>query len=405
MPTVDLERIRVDGGTQCRASLTPDTVKEYAESYTAGKVLPPVVAFDDGEYLWMADGFHRRAGRKLAKFEDIEADIRPGTVRDALLYSAGCNGEHGLRRTNEDKRQAISLLLADEEWASRSDRWIADQCHVEHHLVARVRSARSTGGKPSCDDNENGNEENNSDKTTSGDQQSDESAAQSTSTNGSSQRSKDTDEHEQSEEESDTADESTNGAAKKTRGRDGRSRGKPKTKEPILCEKCKRMGPDPYGRECKDCTELRKQAKKKPAKKKEEESSSNGTEEDRPALTDHLGHAVPAISAEAFGNVSAFKEIDSLTRQLQKQIDELSRLPGGEQLRRQLQPTGSEGNLINKSEHLNALKRDLRFTRPYSICPYCSAKGKPACKGCNGTGWVTETCWNGAPDDVKARLS
>jgi hypothetical protein len=32
------------------------------------------------------------------------------------------------------------LLLADEEWAKASDRWVAEQCKVSDHLVASVRS-------------------------------------------------------------------------------------------------------------------------------------------------------------------------------------------------------------------------------------------------------------------------
>lgn len=64
-------------------------------------------------------------------------------VRDARLYAAGCNDSHGLRKTPEDKRAAVRMLLADEEWGKASDRWIGDQCHVTHPFVAEVRA--STG--------------------------------------------------------------------------------------------------------------------------------------------------------------------------------------------------------------------------------------------------------------------
>lgn len=124
-----------------------------------------------------------------------------------------------------------------------------------------------------------------------------------------------------------------------------------------------------------------------------------------PVPTDALGHAITVAASEAFGHLVKFTAIDSLVRELQKSIDELSRLPGGEQLLRHLTPTGNEAKKINKSEHLNALKRDLKFTRPYSICPYCEGKGKAGCKGCSGLGWVAEITWKNCPEDMQRRLA
>jgi hypothetical protein len=154
---VPLDRIRLDGGTQTRAGLDQDTVKEYADAYQAGEQLPPVVLFDDGERLWMADGFHRYGGAKLAGRKDIEAEIVLGTARDALLYSAGCNGTHGLRRTNADKTAAVKALLKDKEWAGRSDNWVAEACRVSQPFVATVRASmhqrvsnRATSNIRSC---------------------------------------------------------------------------------------------------------------------------------------------------------------------------------------------------------------------------------------------------------------
>jgi hypothetical protein len=120
---------------------------------------------------------------------------------------------------------------------------------------------------------------------------------------------------------------------------------------------------------------------------------------------DKAGHFVTPGCEAAFANLEKFAAIDSLVRDLQKKIDELSELKGGEQLYRCLKPTGGEGKTINKSEHLNALKRDLNGTRPYSVCPYCKGTPGNGCKGCNRTGWVTKTTWEGAEESVKAELS
>ena len=70
---------------------------------------------------------------------DLEAEIRRGTQRDAVLYSVGANSDHGLRRTNEDKRRAVLRLLEDEEWGQWSDRAIAEKCAVGHDMVATLR--------------------------------------------------------------------------------------------------------------------------------------------------------------------------------------------------------------------------------------------------------------------------
>jgi hypothetical protein len=71
--------------------------------------------FYDGAEYWLADGFHRvHAAQKLRRLT-IAADVRQGTRRDAVLLSARANAEHGLRRTNEDKRRAVLTLLADPE--------------------------------------------------------------------------------------------------------------------------------------------------------------------------------------------------------------------------------------------------------------------------------------------------
>jgi hypothetical protein len=139
--SIKLDLIKTEGGTQARA-LREDAVEEFAEAMQLGADFPPIVVFWDGSTYWLADGFHRVEAAKRNKYPEITAEVRDGTKRDAILYAVGANDRHGLRRTNADKRRAIEMLLADEEWAERSDRWIADQCKVSHTLVADVRSSR-----------------------------------------------------------------------------------------------------------------------------------------------------------------------------------------------------------------------------------------------------------------------
>lgn len=139
LETIVLDDIRTDGGTQPREYLNELVLSEYAEAMTAGTEFPPVVIFFDGSHYWLADGFHRLFAAKKCGVQDIAADVRQGTRRDARLYAAGANATHGLRRTNVDKRRAALTLLQDEEWQRWSNREIARQCGVTHTFVAKLR--------------------------------------------------------------------------------------------------------------------------------------------------------------------------------------------------------------------------------------------------------------------------
>lgn len=99
----------------------------------------PPVLFDEEGRFWLAEGFHRVAAALQAGFAELPCDVRQGSLRDAILHSAGANAAHGLRRTNADKRRAVLMLLEDEEWAAWSDREIARRCAVSADLVGIVR--------------------------------------------------------------------------------------------------------------------------------------------------------------------------------------------------------------------------------------------------------------------------
>ncbi len=98
-------------GLQTRAAIDMDVVREYAEAeQERGAVLPPVVVYQDsvGAY-WLADGFHRLAVARQNGRRKVACEVREGTRTDALRFALGANGEHGLRRTNADKANAVKL--------------------------------------------------------------------------------------------------------------------------------------------------------------------------------------------------------------------------------------------------------------------------------------------------------
>jgi ParB-like nuclease domain len=128
-----------DGGAQMRVDMHPETIADYAADMLDGAVFPPVVVYHDGEVYWLGDGFHRvEAARKIDR-QEIEAEIRGGTARDAILHGIGANATHGLRRTQADKRRAVEKLLIDPEWAAWSDRKIAHLAKVDHKTVGKIR--------------------------------------------------------------------------------------------------------------------------------------------------------------------------------------------------------------------------------------------------------------------------
>ncbi len=138
---MQISQIRLDGGTQSRAEINTYTVADYAEKIKQGQELPPVVVFHDGSDYWLADGFHRYFAVEQAGLSEIPVEVRPGTKRDAILFSVGSNSEHGLPRTNADKHHAVNLLLEDEEWGGWSDSEIARRCKVTHPLVGKIRKS------------------------------------------------------------------------------------------------------------------------------------------------------------------------------------------------------------------------------------------------------------------------
>jgi uncharacterized ParB-like nuclease family protein len=134
--SLKLKVIETNCGTQTRFELNEATAKEYSESI---KDLPPVDVFWDGESYILADGFHRYRAHEIAGKDTIKCRVFEGTERDAILYSAGANAKHGLRRSVKDRRNAVTKLLHDDEWRARSDRWIAKHCDVSPDTVGRIR--------------------------------------------------------------------------------------------------------------------------------------------------------------------------------------------------------------------------------------------------------------------------
>lgn len=147
---IPLNKIRRDGGTQSRAAIDQATVDEYADALinarnepfptAKGWPFPPVTVWYDGDEYHLSDGYHRTNAAIREGWFSIPAIVRQGTRRDAVLDSVGVNADHGLRRTQADKRRAVMRLLEDAEWGQWSDREIARRCRVSGPFVGDLRA-------------------------------------------------------------------------------------------------------------------------------------------------------------------------------------------------------------------------------------------------------------------------
>jgi len=147
MKTINIQSIVIDKGTQSRAQISEETVSEYAEAMHGGDQFPPITVFHDGVDYYLADGFHRLHALKRLGKTSITANVESGTLRDAILFSLSANNNHGLRRSNADKRKCVETLLDDFEWQSMSTREIAGLCCVSGQLVEAVKAGREKGEK------------------------------------------------------------------------------------------------------------------------------------------------------------------------------------------------------------------------------------------------------------------
>lgn len=142
---VDLDLVRIDGGTQARVAIDEPTVKTYAEAYQekGARALDAGVLFFDGVHHWLGNGFHRYHAARRAGLAALPYEIRSGTQRDARLFALGpANRKNGLPMSNVDKRNAVSTMLADPEWSTWTSRRIADHIGCSHTLVDNMVKER-----------------------------------------------------------------------------------------------------------------------------------------------------------------------------------------------------------------------------------------------------------------------
>lgn len=139
MKKLNLLAIRIDGGTQARLAINEAVVGEYAARMDDGEDFPPVTVFFDQTDYWLADGFHRYHAIQKNGKASIDADVREGSLEDAILYSYGANSRRGLSMTPEDNLHIIKSMFCHPKWRLWSNNEIARQIGMSGAYIGRVK--------------------------------------------------------------------------------------------------------------------------------------------------------------------------------------------------------------------------------------------------------------------------
>jgi hypothetical protein len=136
-----IEDILIDETIHPRHETNEDIVTEYAAAMNEKAKFPPLIVFwDEKEKSYrLADGHHRVFAYMRVGIKFAECETHYGNRADCIKFSLGCNIDHGLRRTNEDKRKAVEIALR--EFPKLGDRVIADLCKVTHPFISSIRKA------------------------------------------------------------------------------------------------------------------------------------------------------------------------------------------------------------------------------------------------------------------------
>lgn len=139
---VALADIDLDCAIRVREKINQEVVERYCELMKAGANLPPIKVFRVDSVLKVADGQHRCRAAEKAGFDRIRAIVVEGTQQDALRAALGANAQHGLPRSNKDKRRVA--MLGIENFGHLSDREIASICQVSNTFIGEIRAELST---------------------------------------------------------------------------------------------------------------------------------------------------------------------------------------------------------------------------------------------------------------------
>lgn len=150
---VELDELIVDERIQVRvAGLNEEAVERYMQVLLNGGTFDdPIVCFDNGAGLIVADGFHRCEAYRRAAFHDetpvtlppLRGIVHPGGVEavldQAVEYAETANLTHGQFLTPDDRRNILYRRLERRYWGDDvpSNRELGRLFAVHHTTVGR----------------------------------------------------------------------------------------------------------------------------------------------------------------------------------------------------------------------------------------------------------------------------
>lgn len=146
---VELDRklLRKDDKTQPRDKLDRKYIEDLVCDWGKGARFEPALAYYDGQYYWLIDGYHREAALEKLNEAKILIEIHRGTLEDARWHSYSVNQHKALKRSNADKRRAIIGALKHPYGAGRSNVQIAEHCGVDEGTVRTWRKKLENNGE------------------------------------------------------------------------------------------------------------------------------------------------------------------------------------------------------------------------------------------------------------------
>lgn len=154
---VPIADVVLDPVYQLRAETKLSVVREYANLITNGHAMPPVLLVrlrgsGAQDRLLLVDGFHRYHAYCLAHTDHIPALIvNHCGEAEAFALALKANANHGLQRSEADKRHLVMAMLARPEYAHLSSRELEPICGVSHNTICRYRRGTRPAKTPAPD--------------------------------------------------------------------------------------------------------------------------------------------------------------------------------------------------------------------------------------------------------------
>jgi hypothetical protein len=366
--TLPASKIQTEG-LQVRAETNRGHVDNIVElfgdecQWPAG--LPVLTVYHDGKDYFLADGHHRYQAAQEAGCAEIPCEVRQGDRTTALWHALGSNADHGLPRSNEDKRNAV--LMAYRLDPSLSDNAIAKRCRVSqpfvsHYLKGHRRAASTynayktepSQASPSCSESPWDHEP---------------EARPAASTQPAASPS--------------TAPASTPSTAGSSPGQAAApaSPAIGETQRTVRCADGRTMRVEKIG-------QTKKQAKPAPS-----------------GPVDALGVPLTPATAPAFLTALEMDGVVKLLREAQTRLAAIAGAPGAELLRQNalLCERHGDDERYRSPDIANAIK-ELQHWRPFSICPCCKGEPQPACQVCLGLPYTIRAAFERCPEQLQAQV-